>query len=188
MSISVGINIRNMGVQSTPELMRHCAHEAERAALHSIWVTDHIAIPPDDAEESGGRYLDPLASLAWLAGQPERILLGTALLVLPYRPKLPTAKWIATVQELSGGRLLLGAGIGWMKVEFQATGLPIKNRTSISDDILSFLDACFANDIVTANGQDFLFRPRPPKPPILIGGAAPTPQTVRCGWAMAGCP
>ena len=190
MSIPIGMTIRNMGAQSTPDMILICATAAEEAGLHSVWVVDHIAIPPDDAEGSGGRYLDPLATLAWLAGQTQNVMLGTAVLVLPYRPKLPLAKWIATVQELSGGRLILGTGIGWMEPEFKALGVPREKRAAISEDTLQFLNDCFANDVVTANGQDFLFKPRPPKPPILMGGAAPhaTDRAVQLcdGWFPIG--
>src|SRR5207302_3955268 len=117
------------------------------------------------------RYLDPLATLAYLAGTTTRVGLGTAVLVLPYRPALPTAKWIATVQELSGGRLRLGVGVGWMGAEFRAVGVDHRRRGALTDETLAFLDRCFAADVVEANGQPFLFRPRPPRPPLFIGGA-----------------
>jgi probable F420-dependent oxidoreductase len=162
-----------MGAQSTPALMVECAQAAEAAALESIWITDHIAIPPDDAEGSDGRYLDPLISLSWLAGQTRQIRLGTGVINLPYRPPLPTAKQIASLQELSGERLLLGVGIGWMKPEFRALGLNRRDRGKTSDATLAFIRACFDNDLVEANGQTFLFRPRPQAPPIYVGGSAP---------------
>ncbi|MDX1581686.1 MAG: LLM class flavin-dependent oxidoreductase [Alphaproteobacteria bacterium] len=173
MSIPVGIMVRNMGTQSTPDLVRHCALEAEAANLDSVYVVDHIAIPPDDAEGSGGRYLDPLSTLAWLGGLTTKIKLGVGILVLPYRPKLPTAKVIATIQELTGNRLELGIGIGWMGPEFKALGVPREKRGAISDDVLRFLHACFGNEVVSENGQDFLFKPRPERPPIFVGGSPP---------------
>lgn len=186
MTIPVGLTVRNMGSQSTPDLLRHCAKTAEEAGYHSVWITDHIAIPPDDAEGSGGRYLDPLATLAWLGGQTSRILLGTGVLVLPYRTKLPLAKSIATVQELTAERLVLGAAIGWMEPEFKAVGVPLADRVRVSEETLAFLNDCFSNDVVTANGQEFLFKPRPKKPPVFIGGSAPhaTARAVKfgAGW------
>src|SRR5262245_37098218 len=113
--MKIGVVIRNMGEASTREVVAEAARAADGVAnVSDVWVVDHIAIPPDDAEGSGGRYLDPLATLAFLAGATTRVGLGTAVLVVPYRPALPTAKWIATIQELSGGRLVLGVGIGWM--------------------------------------------------------------------------
>ena len=186
----VGITLRNMGDQSTPETMSVCATAAEGAGLESIWVVDHIAIPPDDADGSNGRYVDPLVSLAWLAGVTQRISLGVGVLILPYRPPLPTAKQIASIQELSGGRLLFGAGIGWMAPEFRALGVDRHQRGRLADDTLAFIRACFDNDEVTVNGQTFLFRPRPPRPPIYIGGSPPhalkRAATFGDGWLPMG--
>ena len=163
-----GIALRTMGRAATGEILRTSALRAESAALDTLWIPDHIAIPPDDAEGSGGRYLDPLATLAWLAAATSRIHLGTAVLILPYRPALPTAKAIATIQELSGERLELGVGVGW-----------------ISDEVLTFLHAAFGapDDVVNSNQQAFLFRPNPRRPRIWIGGAAPhaLARTTRFG-------
>jgi len=170
----LGVVLRNMGPQSTRETLVAAARAADALpAIADLWVVDHIAIPPDDAEGSDGRYLDPLATLAYLAGVTTRVGLGTAVLVLPYRPALPTAKWIATVQELSGGRLRLGVGVGWMAAEFRALGVDLRRRGALTDQTLAFLERCFAADVVEAHGQPFLFRPRPPRPPLFIGGAPP---------------
>jgi alkanesulfonate monooxygenase SsuD/methylene tetrahydromethanopterin reductase-like flavin-dependent oxidoreductase (luciferase family) len=149
MSPSIGMAIRNMGPQSTRELMLHAALACEDAGFESLWVTDHIAIPPDNAEGSGGRYLDPLACLAWMGGHTQRIKLGTGVLVLPYRPSVPTGKWVATVQELTN------------------------NRAKDGDAVLDYLNRGFANHVVTENGQDFIFSPQPERPPILVGGFPP---------------
>ena len=189
--MKLGVMIRNMGPASTRDVVAAAARAADAApGVSAVWVVDHIAIPPDDAEGSGGRYLDPLASLAYLAGITTRVELGVAVLVLPYRPALPTAKWVATIQELSGGRLLLGVGVGWMEAEFRALGVDRKRRGRITDDTLAFLDACFADDVVQANGQPFLFKPRPTRPPLFIGGAPalafPRALAHRAGWIPMG--
>lgn len=168
----IGVLLRNMGPQSAPDLLRACALRAEAAGIDDLWVVDHLAIPPDEAEGSGGRYLDPLATLAHLAGVTTRIGLGVTVLIAPYRPPLPTAKWVATIQELSGGRLQLGVGVGWMAAEFRALGVDRHRRGVLTDELLAFLHECFAQDEVTRNGQRFLFQPRPVRPPFLIGGAA----------------
>lgn len=105
-----GFSLRLMGAAAEKNVLRRSAERAEAAGLDTIWVPDHIAIPPDDIEGSNGRYLDPIASLAWLAAATDRIHLGTAVLILPYRPALPTAKGLSTVQELSGDRLEIGVG------------------------------------------------------------------------------
>ena len=126
--MKIGINIRVMGPQSSRNTITSILKQAESAGVESAWIVDHIAIPPDEAEGSGGRYLDPLTSLAWMAGQTQSIMIGTSVLILPYRPKLPTAKAIATIQELSSERLLLGVGIGWMDPEFRALGVDRHQR------------------------------------------------------------
>ena len=183
--MKLGVSIRLMGAAATRDTVRTCAQAAESAGLDDLWVPDHIAIPPDDAEGSNGRYLDPLASLAWLAAVTERIGLGTGVLVLPYRPALPTAKWVATIQELSGGRVQLGVGVGWMKPEFRALGVPSERRGRLADDTLDLLRRCFEaeDDVVVEHGQPFLFRPRPPAPPIFVGGSGrhALERTVRYG-------
>jgi len=164
-----------MGKAATGAILRESAARAESAGLDTLWIPDHIAIPPDDAEGSGGRYLDPLATLAWLAAATSQIHLGTAVLILPYRPALPTAKAIATIQELSDGRLELGVGVGWMAAEFLAVGRSRSDRGRTSDETLAFLHAAFdaPDDVAVSNGQSFLFRPNPKRPRIWIGGAAP---------------
>jgi probable F420-dependent oxidoreductase len=171
--VKLGVTVRVMGPQATAETVLACALAAEQAGLDDLWVADHIAIPPEDSEGSEGRYLDPLATLAFLAAATSRIGLGTSVLILPYRPALPTAKWVATIQELSGGRLQLGVGIGWMAPEFRALGVDRRRRGAIADATLACLRDCFASDEVELHGQRFLFRPRPPRPPILVGGAPP---------------
>ena len=189
----LGLMIRNMGPASTREIVAAAARAADAvAAVSDVWVVDHVAIPPDDAEGSGGRYLDPLATLAFLAGVTTRVRLGVSVLVIPYRPALPTAKWVATIQELSGERLLLGAGVGWMAAEFRALGVDRARRGRITDETLAFLDRCFAGDVVEANGQPFLFKPRPARPPLFIGGKPPLAFrraiTHRAGWMPMGLP
>jgi alkanesulfonate monooxygenase SsuD/methylene tetrahydromethanopterin reductase-like flavin-dependent oxidoreductase (luciferase family) len=165
-----------MGPQSQPGVLLECVRAAEQAGLADVWVQDHLAIPPDDAEGSGGRYLDPLTALAWLAGQVPRIGLGTGVLILPYRSALPTAKAIATLQELSAGRLCLGVGVGWMEAEFRALGVPRAQRGRRTDETLAFLHSCFADDVVHAHGQDFLFLPRPSRRSTWAARAS-----ARCG-------
>lgn len=171
--MKLGVTLRNMGPQSTAATLQAGAQRAEALGFESLWITDHLAIPPDDAEGSDGRYTDPLTTLAWLGGLTRRIGLGVGVLVVPYRPPLPTAKAIATVQELTGNRLLLGLAVGWMDAEFRALGVDRHRRGRITDETLEFLAECFAADVVSRNGQAFLFKPRPPAPPVYLGGSAP---------------
>jgi probable F420-dependent oxidoreductase len=188
--MNLGIYVRNMGPASSAQIIARAAEIAEAAGLHSIWVVDHIAIAPENSSGSEGRYLDPLATLAYLAGKTERIAIGCAVLVVPYRPALATAKWIATIQELSGGRLLLGVGVGWMREEFAATGADRHTRGRVTDETLALWRQWFERDEAEANGVRFLFKPRPPRPPFFVGGAAPH-ALQRCvrfgeGWIPMG--
>jgi probable F420-dependent oxidoreductase len=188
--MKLGIYLRNMGPQSTRSLIADAARAAEEAGIDDLWVADHLALPPEESEGSDGRYVEPLATLAFLAGITERVALAVGVLVVPYRPALLTAKWIASLQELSGERLILGVGVGWLDKEFQALGVDPRRRGAITDATLAFLHACFAADEIEANGQTFLFRPRPARPPIIVGGAPPHAirRAVRFGegWMATG--
>ena len=179
-----------MGPQSKPEIISSVLRSAESVGLESAWVVDHLAIPPDDAEGSGGRYLDPLTVLSWMAGQTKDIMLGTGVLILPYRPRLPLAKAIASLQELSSGRFILGVGVGWMDSEFRVLGVPRNKRGKIFEETLSFINDCFEKDVMSSNGQDFIFEPKPKKPSILVGGmsAAAFERAVKvgAGWFPIG--
>jgi probable F420-dependent oxidoreductase len=170
-----GIAIRNMGPQSTRKTMRECARVAESAGFDALFVSDHLCIPPDDTAGSGGRYLDVLAALAFLAGATERIRLGVSVLVLPYRPPVLTAKQIATIQELSDNRMIVGVGVGWMKSEFEALGADKRIRGRVSNETLRVIRHLFAHEAQAYQGDlvkfaPFVFSPRPPCPPIWIGG------------------
>ena len=174
-----------MGPQSSPTIISSIISTAEKVGLDSAWVVDNLAIPPDDTEGSGGRYLDPLTVLSWMAGQTRKIMLGTGVLILPYRSRLPLAKAIASLQELSAGRFILGVGVGWMDAEFRALGVPRNKRGKIFEDTLFFINECFEKDIMVSNGQEFIFKPRPKKPAILLGGmsAATFDRAVNLGAA-----
>ena len=167
----IGVSVSSTGIQSEPSLLLACVMAAEKAGFADIWMQERMAIAPDDSQSGGGRCLDPLAALAWLAGQTHQIGLGMSALILPYRPALLTAKTVATIQELSGNRLRLGVGVGWMESEFRALGVPRNERGKRTDESLAFLNRCFENDRMESHGQEFLFLPRPQRPPIYVGGA-----------------
>jgi len=174
-----GVAIRNMGPQSNRATIRACARIAEQAGFDALFVSDHLCIPPDQTEGSGGRYLDVLATLAFIAGATEKIRLGVSVLVVPYRPAVLTAKQVATIHELSGERMILGVGVGWMKPEFDALGANIHKRGAITDETLKVLHHLFSADVPGAYDgalvkfPSFVFLPRPRRPPIWIGGNGP---------------
>jgi probable F420-dependent oxidoreductase len=174
-----GVAIRNMGPVSNRATIRACARIAEQAGFDALFVSDHLCIPPDQTEGSGGRYLDVLATLAFLAGATEKIRLGVSVLVVPYRPAVLSAKQVATIQELSGERMILGVGVGWMKPEFAATGAEFRKRGAMTDETLSVIHHLFSADVPGAYDgplvkfPSFVFLPRPKRPPIWVGGNSP---------------
>ncbi len=177
--MNFGIAIRNMGPQSSRATIRACARIAEQAGFDALFVSDHLCIPPDQTEGSGGRYLDVLATLAYLAGATDRIRLGVSVMVAPYRPAVLTAKQIATIQELSGERMILGVGVGWMKPEFAALGADIRQRGAMTNETLSVIHHLFSADVPggyegpLVRFPSFVFLPRPKRPRIWIGGNGP---------------
>ena len=171
--MKAGIMLRNWGPTATVDDLRLCAQGAEALGLAQVWVADHVAIPPDDAEGSNGRYIEPFVTLSYLAAVTNTIRLATGVLVLPHRTQLSVAKSVASLQELSGGRFTLGVGVGAMRAEYTVTGIPWERRGALANESLRFLRACFESDVCESNGQQFLFRPRPPRPDIYIGGHGP---------------
>jgi len=171
--MKAGVMLRNWGPAATVEILRRCAQGAEAVGLEQVWVADHVAIPPDDAEGSGGRYIEPFVTLSYLGAITSSIKLGTGVLVLPHRTPLSVAKSVASLQELSGGRFTLGVGVGAMRAEYTVTGVPWERRGAIANESLRFLRNCFDSDVCESNGQQFLFRPRPECPDIFVGGDGP---------------
>lgn len=169
----IGIHLYNRGLKARRELITECARVADALPIDDAWVFDHIAIPPDQSSGSDGHYVEPLATLAYVAGLTTRLCIGTRVLILPYRRPYMIAKWAASLQELSGGRFRLGCGVGWLAAEFQVLGIDRKKRGKLTDEALETVHQCFAADEVEVNGARVLFRPRPARPPIYIGGSPP---------------
>src|SRR5260370_6374462 len=133
-----------MGPQSRRATIREGARVAEELGFDAVFVSDHLCIPAEEPRGSGGRYRDVLATLAYLAGATERIRLGVSVLVVPYRPAVLTAKQVATIQELSGERMILGVGVGWMRREFEALGVEKRLRGRIPHEPLPSIRHLFA--------------------------------------------
>lgn len=192
----LGTNLRNWGPTATPECIAACAQIADRSTLDSIWINDHIGLPPNFEHNPYGispdmaHMLDPLGIACFLAALTSRIKYGTGVLVLPYRPALLTAKWLATIQTLSHGRFLLGTGVGYLDEEFRALGISKSQRGKITDDTLALIRSAAQSDVVISNGEALVVKPRLVCPPIYIGGApaAAIARAVRLGdgWMPVG--
>ena len=148
----IGIHLPQAGSQATPELIRRHAIRAEALGLSDIWVSEHIIVPRASFPRSPLFY-DPLLTLAWVAAVTERVRLGTSVLVLPMRHPLPLAKELATLHNLSGGRLILGVGVGWLEPEFAALGVPFRERGRRMDESIAMMRAVWSQDPVTLDGK-----------------------------------
>ncbi|MBI3245592.1 MAG: LLM class F420-dependent oxidoreductase [Deltaproteobacteria bacterium] len=161
------------------------AEAAEALGYSTVWVVDHIIFP---AKLEGGYafnpldpILEPMTVLAALAMKTTRVKLGTAVLILPYRHPIYTGKVLATVDVLSGGRLVVGVGAGWLEQEFTALGQSISERGSRTNETIDILKALWTEDVPSYSGKHFQFSnikfvPQPlqkPRPKILVGGMTP---------------
>jgi probable F420-dependent oxidoreductase len=122
-------------VFATPEALRAMARAVEDLGFDSLWVSDHIIVP------EGSGYIpemmdEPLATLAFLAAETKHVMLGTSVLIVPYRDPVFAAKFLSTVDYLSNGRLIVGVGAGWLEQEFDALGVPFAERGPRTDEYL----------------------------------------------------
>src|SRR5262244_622804 len=120
---------------------------AEALGLDAVFVPDHILAKPATTQHYGGHWPDPFSLLAFLAGRTRRIRLGASVIVLPYRNPLVAAKAAATVDQVSGGRLIFGIGVGWDEAEFTDLRLPFRERGAMADEYLRMIKAAWTSDV-----------------------------------------
>lgn len=167
----------NYGAGSNPAAIRRTAELAEELGYDSVWTTEHIIVGPEGVDPYG-RVYDPLVTLGWIAGWTERIGLGTSIVLVPLHHPMHLAKEAATLQELSGGRLTLGFGMGWHEDEFRFMGVPFEGRGRRGDEAIRLMRALW-NGESDFDGEQWSFRdatsePLPSPPPeIWIGGSSP---------------
>jgi len=163
--MEVGVIIPNAGPKASPENIRRTAQFAETLGFHSVWVTDHVALC-DQVDSwypyrSHGRWdyasdtnwIDPLLSLQWAAAAAPSLKIGTSILVVPLRNPLLLAKQIASIDFLTGGRFILGAGAGWMREEFQLIGQSFENRGKRLIEMIALMRQCWSGDLVDFHGD-----------------------------------
>ena len=124
----LGVNVPNFGPGTNPDVLRRWALTVEGLGFDLLMVSDHIAVTPDVAEQYPAPFYEPFTTLSWLAGVTRRVRLGTTVLIVPYRHPLLIARMAANLNDLSGGRLVLGVGVGWAREEFDALGVPFRER------------------------------------------------------------
>ncbi len=156
------------------------AQLAEELGFHFAMISDHVAITPDVQGEFPAPFYDPFIALGWIAAQTSTLELGTTVTILPYRHPLLTARMAANLDQLSGGRFILGVGAGWAKEEFHALGVPFHRRGAIADEYLEVIRLSWRRELVSFEGQFVSFRdvqsgPRPVRPSgpaIWVGGSS----------------
>ena len=191
--MKLGIHLPHAGEQATPALIRRHAIRAEALGFDDVWVSEHIIVPRKQFPRSPLFY-DPVVTLSYVAAVTERVRLGTTVLVLPMRHPVPLAKELATLHNLSNGRLILGAGVGWLEPEFAALGVPFKERGRRMGEGIAMMRAVWTQDPVTFEAKyipakiaDMTMLPQPISHiPLWIGGSsdAALKRTTRIadGW------
>jgi probable F420-dependent oxidoreductase len=180
----------NTGPYTTGPAAAELARTAEDTGFESIWAIEHVVVPkgyeskypygesgrlPSELEESA--IPDPMVWLAYVAAVTERINLATGIMILPQRNPLVTAKVVASVDHMSGGRVRLGIGVGWLQEEFDALGVPFERRGARTDDYIAAMRALWTQDCASHEGEftsfrDVYCRPQPVNGtvPIIVGG------------------
>ncbi|MEU9131875.1 LLM class flavin-dependent oxidoreductase [Kitasatospora sp. NPDC048540] len=171
--MQLGVNVPNFGPGTDPGVLRDWARTVEGLGFDLLMVSDHVAVTPDVAERYPEPFYEPFTALSWLAGVTTRVRLGTTVLVLPYRHPLLLARMATNLDRLSGGRLVLGVGVGWARQEFEALGVPFAERGRLTDESLTVL-----RDTWRTEADDATI-------PLWIGGhsAAALRRTARFGDA-----
>lgn len=204
-----GFYLPTRGTTATREGVLTLAREGERLGLHSAMIADHIVFPVesdsaypytvDRKHPGGGDALETLSILGVVAGATERLRLVTSVLVLPYRNPVLTAKMVASLDVLSGGRVTLGVGVGWLKEEFEALDSPdFAQRGAVTDEWIAIFKQLWTQSPASFSGRfynyaDIRAEPFPlqkPHPPIWVGGhsKAALRRTARHGdgWHPVG--
>lgn len=206
----IGLNLPHYGSLTSPEAVTGVSRAAEALGYDSLWTGDRILAPvrPSDRYPGGdgtmpaemATYLDPLTALTFAAAGTSRIRLGTSTLNAPWYPPVLLARTLTTLDVLSRGRLDVGLGLGWLRDEYTATGVPWPGRGARLDETLDVLEAIWGAEVVAHEGRRFRvppsrIMPKPvqrPRPPILLAGLTPQATTRIArradGWLAVGLP
>ena len=186
--MKIGIYLPQVGPRGTAASVTRVATCAEREGFDSLWVFDHVVLQREQQSrypyaENGQLgipptlpFLEPLTLLSFAAAVTQRVELGVGVLVLPMRQPVLHAKILASLDVLSGGRAILGAGVGWWKEEFEVLSVPFAHRGRRMDECLEVLRQCWTRDFVDFRGEfyevvDWACSPKPARPiPIWMGG------------------
>src|SRR5215469_14100510 len=186
-----GLNLPNYSTLGHRDAVIAIAERAEELGYSSLWTSDHILVPAS-LPEPYGNLLESFATLSYLAARTSRIRLATGILVLPQRDPLLAAKQAATIHHLSGGRLTLGIGVGWIEQEYAYLRSDFRSRGHTADEYIAAIRALFEMEAPEFHGahigyEGALFSPKPSAPlPIVVGGSSQAAlkraATLGDGW------
>ena len=183
--MKIGLFGINMGPCAEPGALARVARAAEEAGFDSLWAGEHVVLPDPQAPPSPAPpempILDPTVALTWAAANTKTVRLGTGIIILPQRNPLVLAKELASLDVLSGGRLIFGIGVGYLKAEFDALGIPFSAKGARTEDYLTAMRAIWTQAQPRHAGRFAAFagvqaRPRPvqtPHPEVVFGGHTP---------------
>ena len=172
--------LNNWGIEDSQALVG-LASRAEELGFDSVWVHDHVFNVGHVFDRIGGKpYYEPLTLLSFVAARTRRVRLGTSVLVLPYHNPIRLAKTAATLDVLSGGRLILGVGVGLIEKEIRAMGSPFAERGAFTDEAIAVMRSLWTEDEPSFDGKysrfaGMKFSPKPlqkPSIPVVIGGVS----------------
>jgi probable F420-dependent oxidoreductase len=171
-------NADYLGFEASPEAIVAAAKKAEALGYDAVFVNDHIIVDNSPRAANWTNVYDPLVALSFVAANTSHIKFGISVLIVPYRNPIATAKALATLDRMSGGRLIVGVGVGWNEAEFAALGVPYHERGARTTEYLKIWQACWAPGEVSFAGKFFNFtnmhvNPKPlqqPHPPLWVGG------------------
>ncbi len=179
--LKFGLTSMNMGATSYPEALVRVARAAETAGFDSLWAGEHhVLAESSERIPATNRILNPVVALTFVAAHTRTVRLGIGVLLLPQHQPLILAKELASLDVLSGGRLIVGIGVGWAEAEYEALGVPYRERGARADEYLAAMRAIWSEHKPAYRGRYVSFQevqayPHPmqqPTPPIVIGGRA----------------
>jgi probable F420-dependent oxidoreductase len=198
-TMQFGVTIPNNWGVEDPRQVLALGPEAEQMGYDSIWVMDHLFNTGYIRERLEDKpYYHPMAMLSYMAATTSRVMLATSVLVLPYHNPVELAKYVATLDQMSGGRVTLGVGVGAMTEEFEALGIPLRRRGALTDESIAIMKELWTNHSPSYESprwsfSDLRFSPKPvqqPHIPLWIGGSSPgalrRTAAVGDGWHPTG--
>ena len=180
--LKFGLTSMNMGATSYPEALVRVARAAETAGFDSLWAGEHhVLAESSERIPATNRILNPVVALTFVAAHTRTVRLGIGVLLLPQHQPLILAKELASLDVLSGGRLIVGIGVGWAEAEYEALGISYHERGARADEYLAAMRAIWSDEKPAYHGRYVSFQgvqayPHPvqqPTPPIVVGGRAP---------------